>query len=146
MDKRELNLGAIIALEILIRAKQEQTSLPFPSLITTLCSRARVPHNKKIDVEVTPIASTDIRHIEAEFQRDEEDRARKKLDDKMLVINVETLKSDTVERAPDAGISFSSPSLHSSSALLLSLKCKLSLVLWVINLRSQGKLFGVLDG
>lgn len=74
MDQNELNLGSIIALEILSRAKQEQRSLSFPTLITTLCKRDGVPKNIKIDTAVTLSATTNIYQIKAEYLRDEKDR------------------------------------------------------------------------
>lgn len=71
---KRLNCGAIIALEILTRAKQFQTLLPFPILIIALCRRAKFPRNEKSYVEVTLSASMHIRRIEANYLRDEEAR------------------------------------------------------------------------
>lgn len=114
MDRKELNLGLIISPENLTKEKQEQTSLLFLSLIITLCKQTRMLRNKKNDVEVTLLASTDIQRIEAEFIRDKEYKVRKKLTDKMPVIDIETLESGAVELGLETGITSSSLTLHSS--------------------------------
>lgn len=71
-------------------------------------------------MEVTPTISIDIWQIEAEFQRDEKDNARKKPVDVTPVVDVEALEFNTAELVLDVGINFSLPSLHSSSILLIS--------------------------
>lgn len=69
-------------------------------------------------MEVTPTASTNIHRVEAEFLRDEDDRARKKPIDKTSIVVVEPHVSSTVELGLEEGITSPSPSLHSSFALI----------------------------
>lgn len=116
MEFRKLNLGAIIVPKILTRAKQVQTSLLFPSLNIALCKRDRVPRNKMINMEVTPSISNDIRRIEDEYLRDEEDRGRKKLADKMPVVDVEALESGAAKLGTKASIPSFAHTLYLSSA------------------------------
>lgn len=116
MDKKEHNLGSIIASEILSRAK----SLQFPSLITGLYKQVEVPRNEKTNVEVNPSTSTNIRRIEVVYLRDEDDRSRKKPTYKMLIVDVEALEYGVVELRTKACIPFSSPTVHCSAAPILS--------------------------
>lgn len=86
--------------------------MPFLSLIITLCKQARVPRNKKTNVEVNLLASTSILISKAEFLRDEEDRVRKKSIDKMLVVDIKARNSDIARLNPKVGITFSSPTVY----------------------------------
>uniref|UniRef100_M1DYL2 1,3-beta-D-glucan glucanohydrolase n=1 Tax=Solanum tuberosum TaxID=4113 RepID=M1DYL2_SOLTU len=90
-----LYLGLIIEKEVAIRAKQSQTSLPFSMLITELCWRARVSLVKKMNMEVNPTSSPDIRRIEAEYTRDEAERRRETMVDTFSVVDVKMLETNT---------------------------------------------------
>lgn len=71
---------------------------------------------------MTSLAATNIRRIESEYFRDKEDRVRKKLPDKMPVVDVKALKSGVAELGTKEGISSSSLTLHCSSALISSIE------------------------
>jgi len=53
LDWEKLNLKVIISQEMVKRVKQNQTSLPFPVLISDLCRQVGVPFVGKTDTEVT---------------------------------------------------------------------------------------------
>lgn len=55
-------------------------------------------------MEVTPSASTNIQTFMEEYLREEEERARKKPIDKMLIVNIEALVFSTTELGLDIGI------------------------------------------
>lgn len=84
----------------------------------TLGKQVGVPRNKKVDMEVTPSAFTNIWPIDTKFLRDEEDGVRKKTTKKMSIVDVEALELGTVDLGIEAGITSSSHNLHSSSSLL----------------------------
>uniref|UniRef100_M1DTM1 Putative plant transposon protein domain-containing protein n=1 Tax=Solanum tuberosum TaxID=4113 RepID=M1DTM1_SOLTU len=100
MSRRQIDLGLLVSQEMAMRAKQTQTSLPFPVLITDLCRRAGVPRDTTTNVEVTPCYSIDIRRIEAEFPKKEIDRRRVPQTDTSLEVDVYALPTDTPSHTP----------------------------------------------
>lgn len=88
-----------------------------------LCRRARVPIVQKIDDEITQLASTDIIHIEVDFQKDEEKRASRKQVDTTPAVHIELLEADTLELTHEPGMppstnpTLSSPTLTPSSLI-----------------------------
>lgn len=73
---------------------------------------------------MNPLASTNIRWIEAEYLRYKEYKARKKPTNNIPVIDVEALKSGTVKLGIEVGIYSSFPSLHPSSASTPSIEAE----------------------
>ena len=86
LNRRKLDVCAIIYPEIVLRAQQHNTSLPFPTLITTLCWEAKVEFNPLTDVELTATSVCDIRRIESEY---EEGKKKKSPVDTSSAIDIE---------------------------------------------------------
>ncbi|KAL3352212.1 hypothetical protein AABB24_020331 [Solanum stoloniferum] len=100
IDGTRLNLGMIIAQEMVMRVKQRHTSLPFSLSITKLCRWARVLRGVKKDVEMIPTSSTDIWRIEAEHLKDEAIPV-----DSYPVVDTDSLPAEALLPTPTHGTS-----------------------------------------
>jgi len=61
LNLSRVNVGDIIYQEIILRARRQNISFPFPTLITALCRRAGVKFNPAIDEELMASAVCEIR-------------------------------------------------------------------------------------
>src|SRR5687767_12444598 len=61
LNLSRVNVGAIIYQEMILRARRQNISFPFPTLITPLCRRAGVEFNPAIDVELMASSVCEIR-------------------------------------------------------------------------------------
>uniref|UniRef100_M1DAJ7 Putative plant transposon protein domain-containing protein n=1 Tax=Solanum tuberosum TaxID=4113 RepID=M1DAJ7_SOLTU len=117
MARRQIDLGLFVSQEIAIRAKQTQTYLPFPFLVTELCRHAGVPRDPASDIEVTPSSSIYIRRIEAEFTREEDDRKLAAPANNSPEVNIDLLSAETPSSTPASEPSgILAPSSSSSKA------------------------------
>uniref|UniRef100_M1DIN9 Putative plant transposon protein domain-containing protein n=1 Tax=Solanum tuberosum TaxID=4113 RepID=M1DIN9_SOLTU len=75
LARRRIDLGLLVSQDIAMRAKQTQTSLPFPVLITVLCRRAGVPRDPTSDIKVNPSSSIDIRRTKRNKKAEKNEEA-----------------------------------------------------------------------
>ncbi|KAG5630243.1 hypothetical protein H5410_001960 [Solanum commersonii] len=94
IDGTRLNLRMLMVQEMVMRAKQRQTSIHIPVLITEMCMQARVPRDKKKDMEVIPTSSTNIRRIEAEYLKDEAMKKKASPVEISTVVDPQTLPAE----------------------------------------------------
>lgn len=110
----EAQIRLYISLEIALRDKQNQISLPYSILIISLYRKAGVSFMAKTDVEINPSSSCDICRIEIKYLRDEAERKKKAPVDSSLVDDVESLEIDPTPPTPTVKISGASTPIPST--------------------------------
>uniref|UniRef100_M1DDM8 Integrase core domain containing protein n=1 Tax=Solanum tuberosum TaxID=4113 RepID=M1DDM8_SOLTU len=79
-----------MAQEMLMRSRQNQTSLSFSVLISA-CRLSGITFLENPDIEVTPSLSYDILRIEEEYLKDDAEKMKKSLVDTSLIVDMESM-------------------------------------------------------
>lgn len=100
IEKEKLTVGVITTEEILLKARKQQISLPFPFLITNLYDRGGVPFQGNRVMRITPASSSYIHRIEAKYLLDDVAQRKPPPPGSTPIVNLTTLIAKASTPAP----------------------------------------------